>query len=395
MQSFPYETYLAHEIAALRAYLNFYQILDQPVKRTVDNGQAYESEVVKALIPLRSKRRLFFVAFTVSLYGALEEFIEKLAEDYVNTNVRVSRTSPKPTTVNEAIIKSHYARSLECLNKPDDPRYGGQRQKSDLLKEMLHGLDRVGHDITGDVFRAHSKNFRFENIESLFTEIGLSSVLQTACGTPDLKRALAPGPVANTGASTNTEGGHKHVSLLLRNLVDARNRAAHGKLRDIDGADTMKKWLDLIELLGLRLQHLCLDELVSIYISTRSSPVLRCTEKYQKGHVLVLTSTEPLALERGMVLVARRDVAPRTKWCPVLELKDNNVTVNNLTLMPSGEVGIRIDGFKGQTSYDYHIFASKDWTDIGFPLVNSGALSGFEEEISEPTTTAPPPSPPG
>lgn len=390
MQGFPYETYLAHEVAALRAYLNFYKILDQPVKRTAGNSEAQESEIEKALIPLRSKRRLFFVAFTISLYGALEEFIEKLAEDYVNANVRISRTSPNLTSVSETIIKSHYTRSLECLNKPDDPRYGGQRQKSDLLKEMLHGLDRVGHGLTGDVFRAHSKNFRFENIESLFAEIGLSSVLQTACGTPDLRQALAYASDPDTG--TNAEGGHKHVSLLLRNLVDARNRAAHGKLRDIDGTDTMKKWLDLINLLGLRLQHLCLDHLASLYISTRLSPPLRCTEKFRKGHALVLTSSEPIELEPGMILVALRETAPRAKWCPILELKDNNVKVNTFQLRPNGEVGVRIEGFKGQVSYKYHIFASSDWIDVGFPISNSGALSDFGDEIDEPEASSPSPA---
>lgn len=371
MATFPYYNSLLPETESLLRYLEIYEILESHPR---DIHLGTDERILGALRGLASRRRMLFVSFVVSLYGAFEEFVESLAERYVDFHVNIAKLYK--VRVEEKIRESHFSRSLDRLNRRDFRQDLGV-SVSDVLRGMLDGYDADGHHISGEIFRVHTSNFRVESIEALFSELGCQNIIKSVCSCDWVKENLFQGD--RCGDDPDDASTLKRARLMLSNFVEARNRAAHGKLRDIEGRSTMESWLRLVRVLGFYLERLVLDELGRFCILKNRAQKVECVSVYKDGRVLILTGGTDTTVDESSLVIAKRGTFPILRWAPVQEIQRDGNRVQSLRLGDGCEAGVKV-GFRGRKDYEYFVVRSQDWQSVGLPIEN------MEEDPSVPAS---------
>ena len=269
----------------------------------------------------------------VLLYGSLERYIEDLAEEYLNAyKDSLNDFSDFPKRIQE----THFDVTLEYLKLSATSYYRGNATKSDLARSIYtcHDEKQVGHFIT-EPFLRHTSNFRISAIDDFFNRIGAPSVLRSSAA-----RREASGFIQETGFQVS-EGRHERLWSRLDELVEDRNRIAHGDLSNIASSTTISDYCSLLSALAICLNAQIRDVYCSHFLNSHGRKIGNPVAIFSNGIFGIRTAGVPIEVDS---MLCCENSEGFTHSLKVLEI---HVDGKPAERTPNGEdvqVGLKVDG---------------------------------------------------
>lgn len=207
---------------------------------------AHQDLLVQQYVSIR--RRFDNAAFVVALYASFEKFIENLICAYSLLEARRVKYSELPNK----LLAKHLQRSAELLyrGRLGEGRYSSLSAENIIknLFDCLHGINPYLLNEAAVV--AHDVNLRADEIDKLFSIIGIDQICNRILGSDVLVDWYANA----SGLDFPPTDGVQRVVIeeRLKNLIERRNEAAHrgGNPVDLLGAASMSETIDFVESFG-------------------------------------------------------------------------------------------------------------------------------------------------
>lgn len=209
---------------------------------------------------MRTQRSKFSYNLTIiSLYGLFEQFIEGQIECFVRV---ISNGVGRYEELPKKLISTHPVLTLKYAQKNLDDRYKNPTDKlaehNFLIKSLYDALDSESElfTVNGKVFSNHSSNFRYDLINSMFSDIGVDRVIE---------KTFSIGSVVDfyknffgLDDSPSHSNMVKKISEELLDLVLRRNRIAHGASEDnILAYSFLREKIEFINALSKAVSQVC------------------------------------------------------------------------------------------------------------------------------------------
>ncbi|MGK0271525.1 MAG: hypothetical protein ACI88H_002188 [Cocleimonas sp.] len=164
----------------------------------------------------------------IALYGYLESFLEKLAEEFITS---INEASIPVSALPTAIRDRHLELSMQFLTKIGKDRNQKDCDKKNCERQVIENLhsflqENKEYSLNSKAFTAHTANFRYELIQSYFAQVGVGKIAERTLGFDDVTNQLAlrqqQEPTENKFALKNW------LEYELGELAQLRNEIAHG-----------------------------------------------------------------------------------------------------------------------------------------------------------------------
>ncbi len=304
----------------------------------------HKDDAVRCSLTLR--RRLDVVSFFISLYSALERFIEDIAWAHAETE---ARDTAAYSGLNERLRDTHLVESGRILTR----RQAGKGllqgvTEADVARNLFHCLsDSNPYQLNRHALIYHEQNFRSDIIKSLFTSLGVEGInglVRRQSVMIDWHRRVG-----------GREGDVPESSIMLRldGLVERRNNAAHSGsiLTEIISPSELFEHLDFVEAYCTALFAVLAGKYLARRYArsmTDATNLGRPVEgPFKQGYVVVLANP-PCRLFTGQALFGARN-GEVDRFGKLVELQVDGRTVVLVEAGLVGSVGIRADFALGKT----------------------------------------------
>ncbi|MCM3515076.1 HEPN domain-containing protein [Nocardioides sp. P86] len=177
-------------------------------------------------------RRFVNGGLIVGLYGALENYVERLVEDAVETYLECCFNY---NLLPKSVLASYSSVSAEVLTAIANDRYNGQLTQLELAEGLHRTLQgRLPIPMQTRVFSRHTANFRWEQIRFIFARAGID--VDGVKTSPTLTNAMK--------AHFPTEGASTFV---IDDLAERRNALAHGSASDLLSLELLEAYVAVVE----------------------------------------------------------------------------------------------------------------------------------------------------
>lgn len=276
------------------------------------------------VIPSKQEWRIYDRSAVVTrLYAIYERFVEDLISDWLR---RMPDLVPRYSDLGEKIQNTHregIGRLLIDLKK--------NRFQHLSVEKVVQGLscgitDTGKYELLPDAFLLHEQNLRKEVLETVLKNAGIDEAWKWVINHKEIKYF-----VEEVRGSQNTAEGE------LKQLVDYRNKAAHGSTDEILGTQELLDLGDFVEALCKSLADLVTYNIILRQIDRGLvREIGKITEWFKKSQAGVAKVKEvTLTLEERVFLVLFNDelsycYSPKIESIQLNDISHNHVEINNL-----------------------------------------------------------------
>lgn len=220
-----------------------------------ENGPANGDQLLKSIqVSSRSTAdtlQFFYAGTVITLYGALEKFVEDLV---VDTAQRIAEASPTYDDLPEGLAKHHTQLTLEVLGQIATERYHGNLLERDLVAGLHHVLGPYSPvRVNAGVFSRHTANLRWPIIRHLFDRISVPIAgLEHA---PEFCKAMED--------HFPDEG---NMFFVIDDLARRRNEVSHGWGSDVLSIEIMRAYVKVIEAFATSLLAIASSSVANQYV---------------------------------------------------------------------------------------------------------------------------------
>lgn len=235
---------LAEAVDALRSWR-------RPHMRRYSGDRKIEAFQLNA--PSKADTRGFINSgILVGLYGALEQYVEHLVEDSVETYIGCC---PSYSHLPADLLRHYSILSAEVLTAMATDRYSGGLVEAEVA-EGLHGTlsRRTPIPLAAGVFSRHTANVRWEIIKSLFARAGLR--VGSTERSPLLIDAMSE-HFPNEGDSM----------FVINDLAERRNALSHGVSSDLLSLDILGSYISVVEAFSEALYTAVASEVLRVILT--------------------------------------------------------------------------------------------------------------------------------
>ncbi len=324
------------KISTVRAIIKTNHRLRKIVSRDSLNKQKLaENPEFAALIEVIPSEKEWEIydrsAVVTRLYAIYERFVEDLISDWLR---RMPDLVPRYSDLEEKIQNTHregIGRLLIDIKK--------NRFQHLSVEKVVQGLscgitDTGKYELLPDAFLLHEQNLRKEVLETVLKNAGIDEAWKWVINHKEIKYF-----VEEVRGSQNTAEGE------LKQLVDYRNKAAHGSTDEILGTQELLDLGDFVEALCKSLA-----DLVTYNIILRQSDrglvreIGKITEwlpKQQAGVAKVKEVT--LTVEERVFLVLVNDELSYCYSAKIESIQLNDISQDRVEITSEAEVGLKFD----------------------------------------------------
>ncbi|WP_158647829.1 HEPN domain-containing protein [Nocardioides houyundeii] len=248
----------------------------------------------------------------VGLYGALEQYVERLIEDSVETYIACCQSY---AGLPGGVLRQYSILSAEVLTAMAAERYSGSVTEEELAAGLYGTLKRTTPiPLATGVFSRHTANFRWELIKSLFARAGLDvASTRTSSHLTDAMAAHFP-----------DEGDPVFV---INDLAERRNALAHGITSDLLSFELLGSYVAVIEAFAEALYASAASATLRVILAEGAiiefGSLGRPDRVFRREVAGYLTLPQEVATGR-VVAIIRSD---RVSAAVVKEIQVNNATV--------------------------------------------------------------------
>ncbi|NQE34896.1 MAE_28990/MAE_18760 family HEPN-like nuclease [Microcoleus asticus] len=270
-------------------------------------------------------------AVVTRLYAIYERFVEDLISDWLRL---MPDLVPRYSDLGEKIQNTHregIGRLLIDIKK--------DRFQHLSVEEVVQGLscgitDTGKYELLPDAFLLHEQNLRKEVLETVLKNAGIDEAWKWVINHKEIKYF-----VEEVRGSQNTAEGE------LKQLVDYRNKAAHGSTDEILGTQELLDLGDFVEALCKSLADLVTYNIILLQ-SDRGlvREIGKITEWFKKPQAGVAKVQEvTLTVEERVFLVLVNDELSYCYSAKVESIQLNDISHNQVEITSEEEVGLKFD----------------------------------------------------
>lgn len=283
-------------------------------------------------IPSKDEWRIYDRSAVVTrLYAIYERFVEDLISDWLRL---MPDLVPRYSDLGKKIKNTHregIGRLLIHIKK--------NRFKHLSVDKVVQGLscgitDTGKYELLPDAFLLHQQNLRKEVLETVFKNAGIDEAWKWVINHKEIKHF-----VEEVRGSQNTAEGE------LKQLVDYRNKAAHGSTDQILGTQELLDLGDFVEALCKSLADLVTYNIILL----QSDRVLvreigKITEWFKKPQAGVAKVKEvTLTVEERVFLLLVNNKLSYGYSAKIESIKLNDIFHNQVEITSEEEVGLKFD----------------------------------------------------
>jgi hypothetical protein len=283
-----------------------------------------------------AKRRYDYSAVIVTLYGAVEQFLESILRAYArHLNSVYSKYSELP----ENIVSRHFDLTTQLMARIDEARYRGIITPEQLVSNLHSCLSNsVSYVLNDYAFCHHTSNFRSSLIDELFKGLELNNVLGSARLCPifatHLKQSFAEQDLPQLKPS--------QVFSCLNDLAERRNDVAHGNVQEILSLDILEDYIDYHERLCAAIYDVVISAAVGVVASQKGKCLGKPIAVFDHRIVCITMRNTPVSV--GDTLISEAGHGP----CPfasgeIQEIQVSHSRCDSVGSWPWINVAMRVE----------------------------------------------------
>ena len=300
----------------------------RPYERRYASDRVVES--LQGALPSSAEARKFvYSASIVTLYGALEQYVERLIQDCVEVYVACHLSYD---TISHDVIRNHALLSNEVLAAQLADRYHGSITETELATGLYRAYQRNAPvKLNAEVFSRHTANFRWPLIRASFLRAGLDVA------------AVEMDPGLSAAMSEHFPDEADALAI-VDDLAERRNSIAHGSATDLLSLELQLAYVSMLEAFAIALLEKATTAVVRASIH-ESTVALGRPDKHFQGHIAgYFSSAAEVAVGDVMGVVS----GASGHMMEVVEIQIAGVSVGRAPV--GAEVGIKLSGdFSGRS----------------------------------------------
>jgi hypothetical protein len=287
-----------------------------------------------------TRKRLDYSSLVVALYGTLEDYVERIAEQCAEVlNGSVSRYLDLP----ESMRKFHEKGSLTLVEQVLRSAYTGPLTQRDLIANVHGCLEgRSPYRLNFEAFSIHTANVRNGIVRELLSRVGVEGVDE------------AVGSDIRTTELLNRYGrsdGEPHF--YVNDLADRRNMVAHGEAPpDVLSLDVLHEYSEALRVFGELLFEKALCGVLNIAMPRTAVLIGNPTASYKSGKILCYSPSHAFSLRLGDSLAWETGAGWRVSVIESLEV--DHKARNSLIGNPKDKFGVGIS-VNGNSKAEYWV----------------------------------------
>lgn len=271
-------------------------------------------EAFQQNVPSKADTRGFLNSgILVGLYGALEQYVEKLIEDSVETYISCCRSY---TGLPAGLLRQYSILSAEVLTAITAGRYNGSVTEAELAAGLHGALSRATPiPLATGVFSRHTANVRWELIKSLFARAGI-----------DVASAIRSKLLIDAMSVHFPDEGDP--VFVINDLAERRNALAHGVTSDLLSLELLGSYVAVVEAFAEALYATVASETLRVILAEGAISDFGSLGRPDRifRHVIAgyFELPQEVATGRVVAVITRERVAAAI----VREIQINNTTVD-------------------------------------------------------------------
>ena len=283
-------------ISNLLDYIDILNSHSKVIKNTDTNlSNDFKNYVNKVKSFRKEKSRFEYNSIIITLYGYIEQCIESLVSDYVNTLIKIEgETSSLPDKIlrnhtDLTIKKISKGKSYNNLNDPDI------REMISNLNNCLQNKDPLS--LNSAAFAYHTSNIRVSEIDRMFSKVGINTACRKAASTHQFKKFIT-----ENHPNRSLNSGHEEESLTeIDDLAERRNEVAHGLTHDILSIDLLLENISFVKAFGKALFQVISEECLPSVVNNHGIRLGKPINVYDNKIVCVNNRKNRIEENHGLV----------------------------------------------------------------------------------------------
>lgn len=286
------------------------------------------------------RKRLDYSGLMVSLYGILEDYVERITEhgaEVLNSSVGRYKDLPKQ-------MRDYHERlSLRLIEKIRHPSYAGVLTVDGVIAN-LHGClsgDRP-FELNVQAFALHSSNVRHATVREMLAGVAVHAIDDAVARDNRTRRLLE---------SLGRSEGEPHY--YIDDLADRRNMIAHGEAPpDVLSLSMISEYIRAVGVFCEALFDHTLLALCETAIPQNATPLGIPTRTYRSGRIVCFAPTNPFTVKVGDIVLWGTSDGWRLARIDTLEVDRNKL--NHLVGVAETRFGAGI-GANGHSRSGYWV----------------------------------------
>lgn len=296
----------------------------------------------------RTKKVFEYNTIIISLYGFFERYLEEIIKGYLNElNNIIDEFSNLPNTISE----NHHDLSAQLLRNIELPKYQGVISKNEIIKNLYSCInnDEFNYKINLEAYTYHSSNFRHEEINRFFSNIGINNISHLVKQDSKFKKYMNNNyPEINL---SNTRD--KIVFNKLDDLANRRNDVAHGSVGQILNLNLLLEYIDFLEVYGNALFNVLYDKILS-YEVKYNSVKLNSPIKIYNNKIIILELENTKIAVGDKIIAERKSNYPKYLYGNIKELQIDGESCQIISEEKSINIGMEIN-FKAKENQSFYL----------------------------------------
>lgn len=273
---------LKNDMLELRNHISFIEHLKVDILTTSKNYEYSNSS---------SKRKFEYNSIIVSLYGLVENYIEKFCFEYVEI---IEKIIPLYNYLETKFTDNHFNLSIQLLNKVIENKHlkFSNINKENVINNLNNCIvNKANYKLNKEAFTINTGNFKHSKICETVGSLNIKV-------DEKLRRF--------DGFNTNTENAFNKID----DLVQRRNEIAHGNVQDILDTTEVIPFVDFIEKYLISIGLIMKEETIlldNIYKKDNHSTLINDIKIF-KGNIIGIVNGAELKLKNGdEILIEKAD----------------------------------------------------------------------------------------
>jgi hypothetical protein len=263
---------LKKDLSELRDYLQFVDQIKNDILKTSSNFSYLKS---------RSKKKFDYTSIIISLYGFIENYIEKFCFEYIEN---IEKIIPSYELLEVKFKENHFNLSIELVKKISDNKHAkfAHINKEKVITNLNHCITiRKNYKLNKEAFTINTGNLKHSKIRDIYMVMNIPL-------DEKLKQI--------DGFNLNTE----NVFNKIDDLVDRRNEIAHGNIQDILDSTAILPYIDFVDKYLVSIGKILQNELIQLnYLNKKNNSILINKTTVYKGNILGILDAIDLGLKVG------------------------------------------------------------------------------------------------
>ncbi len=293
---------LKNDLLELRNHIKFIEQLNVDILPTSNNYEYNKSS---------SKRKFDYSSVIISLYGLVENYIEKFCFEYTEN---IEKIIPSYDLLEAKFTDNHLNLSIELVKKITENKHlkFANINSENIINKLSHCISiKTNYSLNKEAFTINTGNLKHSKIcETIgFLNIKLEEKLKQI-----------------NGFNIQTENAFNKID----DLVQRRNEISHGNIQDTLDTTAIEPYIDFTENYLLSIGQVLQQELIKLDLQEKRNNSIEISNVvFFSPKIIGIVNGAEFDLKRGDILLIEKSFNIINS-CKVLEIKhfeNNDVTL--------------------------------------------------------------------